>query len=67
MVVYDFFIVDEILKFHAAAGVQEEISERNMSFLGVCMVWILVWVIYWHQTINIFIAILYIYMCLRYN
>ena len=29
MVVYDYYLVDEILKFHIVAGTQEEISERS--------------------------------------
>lgn len=68
MVVYDCYIVDEILKLHTAAGTQEEISERNMSFLGVPIVWILVWVINWCETITIFLIItLCACVCSRYN
>lgn len=54
MVVYDCYLVDEILKFHIVAGTQEEISERNISFLGISIVWLLVWVVNWHETIIIF-------------
>ena len=68
MVVYDCCTVDEILEFHTAAGTQEEISERNMAFLGVSIVWILVWVINWCETITIFFIIaLCACVCLRYN
>lgn len=67
MVVYDCHIVEEILKFHTAAGAQDEISERNTSFLGVSMMWMLVWVINWHKTTTIFITSLCAYMCLGYN
>lgn len=63
MVVYDYNIVDEILKFQTAAGVQKGISGRNMSFLGVSMVW----VINRRETITILITTLCTYMCLGYN
>lgn len=67
MVVYDCCIVDEILKFHTAAGAQKDISEGNMSFLVVSIVLILIWVIYGHETIIILVTTLCACMCLGYN
>lgn len=58
MVVYDYNIVDEILKSQTVAIVQKGISGRNMSFLGASMVW----VINWCETITILI-ITYVPIC----
>lgn len=67
MVVYDCYIVDEILKFTLQQELKKEISERNVSFLVVSVVWILVWVINWHETTTILITTLCVYICLGYN
>lgn len=67
MVVYDCYIVDEILKFTLQQELKKEISERNVSFLVVSVVWILVWVINWHETTTILITTLCAYICLGYN
>lgn len=67
MVVYDCYIVDEILKFTLQQELKKEISERNVSFLVVSVVWILVWVINWHETTAILITTLCVYICLGYN